>query len=169
MIGLVLLGLALSGYKTVTFSHGTFNYPSLRDNWLVLTDHLHADDIIKIHYPENLIAEEGLVQNPDKGRKGAWYLSHTKTTMSRFWLTDRPYVGFWFTTIVGWGSYDREDLIIKDIKDFGIEWIMMVKDQKLMFLSPEEYAKTAILFDRKSKKIAYSYDTFPEELRKSRF
>ena len=96
-------------------------------------------------------------------------MEHRKTTVSQFLLPDHPRIGFWFTTVVRWDSYDSEDKIVKDIKDFGLKWIMMIKDQQLIFLTPEEYAKLAMTFDRKPKIIAYPYEDVPQELTRSRF
>ena len=68
----------------------------------------------------------------------------------------------WYTTVINWDSYGSEKLIVRDLKKYGIRWVMNTEGSELVFLSPEAYAKKAVQFDRSPKIIGYPYDLLPE-------
>ena len=69
----------------------------------------------------------------------------------------------WFTPAIQFDSYKDQGLIIKDLKALDIKWIMRIKDQRLIFLSLEEYAKEATSYELYPPKTDYDYG-FPPEL-----
>lgn len=169
LIAFICIVLAVPGYSIVKISGGASVRPSLKDNLGVLFDKIHFKDVMDRHYPANIIAQEGFEQNKEKALRSAWYFDlYDATRFSAFLLPTRPEVSFWLTNIVSWSSYEREEDIVKDIKNYGIEYLMDVRDGRLVFLTPQEFAKEAVKNDRRPKKIFYPYD-FPPELTKTHF
>ena len=166
LIGLVILALSASGYKTIFDQGGAFQRPSLKDNLNVILNKIHLSDVVEKHYPANKVVMDSYQENKEKILNGAWDIGVAGVTpFSAFLLPTRPQVGLWNTTLVRWNSYNDEELIVKDLHEAGLKWIMRVKEQSLQFLSLEEYAKEAVKYDRKPQKIFYNYG-FPEELTK---
>ena len=125
---------------------------------------LHFSDIADRYYPLNKIAEAGLKAHPQKGMKGAWDIGiGGANPLSAFLLPVRPQVGLWNTSVVKWDSYAHPESIVADLKEHGIEWVMRVEGDRLIFLSPEQYAGEAVRYDRYPKNIFYNYN-FPQEL-----
>ena len=108
--------------------------------------------------------DEGFEAHREMAMKGAWDTGVAGVTpLSAFLLPIRPQVGLWHTTVVQWDSYNNPESVVTDLENYGIKWIMRVKDGRLIFLSLEEYAKEAVLYDRHPKKFFYDYG-FPREL-----
>ena len=125
-------------------------------------------DLIPRYYPESIIANKGFYQNEKKAEKAAWDIGVGGTRPHSAFLDPvRPQVGLWATTVIKWDSYADEKLIVKDLKDFGIESIMRVEKDSLRFLTLEEYAKEAVTYDRFPKEKFYNY-SFPEEVARIR-
>ena len=125
------------------------------------------NDVILRHYPKNILARELFEHNKDRAMRSAWN-DDGFHGLSAFLLPDRPHVGLWFATVVRWDSYQNEELIIKDLKDYGLQWIMdSSSGPTVVFLSLEEYAKKAVTYDRFPKQIGFPYN-MPEELTRSK-
>ena len=127
---------------------------------------LHMPDVIPRYFPEVSVILDGLNKNKEKIDTSAW--DHASSNFPSFLLPVRPMVGPWWTTVIKWDSYKSPDLISKDLKDYSIEWIMRVKDNKLIFMPIEEYAGEAAGYDRHPQKIAYDYG-FPPELSRIKY
>ncbi len=169
LIALIMIFISARNISIVWQQEGEFRYPTLAQNVAVLMNRIHFEDVVDHYYPQNQIVfheyqkdEENIV----KFHKGAWDVGvGGVTTLSAFLLPIRPQVGLWRTTVVKWDSYPEPAFIVRDLKDFGIEWIMRVEDRHLRFLSLEEYAQEAAHYDRFPKTIFYNYN-FPPELTK---
>ena len=138
--------------------------PSMQQNIDVLFNKIHTSDLMDSFYPRNRVALEGYKENPDKISKAAW-LHFGGVIISSFILPERPHVGLWYSPLIRWDSYEKEELIVKDLRAHGIEWIMDPRGEgeKLKFLTPEEFAKEAVNFDRYPKQTNFDYG-FPKEL-----
>lgn len=162
--GLIVFALA---HVNIIFAHGgLLKRPSFRDNLRTLTGQLSEEDAMKRYYPGTEIIKEILKQNPVKVEKAAWdtgVAGEAYIYVSPFLLPVKPQVGLWHTTLVKWDSYARPEWIVKDLQDAGIERVMHFEDQKLQFLSLEEYAALAGQYDRFPKIRAYDYG-LPREL-----
>jgi hypothetical protein len=135
--------------------------PSFRDNLAVLRDEIHLADVLEKHYPEAVRIRKALEGNWDRVEKAAWD-GGNGVNFPAFLLPVRPLVSLWLTTIIKWDSYGREELIVKNLRNFGIEWVMDFEEDKLVFLSPEDYAKKAVGYDRYPKTIYFPYNLPPE-------
>ncbi len=165
LVSAVILLIALNGFQII-FSQGQYGRPTIKQNVNVLLNRLHMKDLLSYYYPDNIIAEEGVKQNPRMFKSSAWDTGVGGVTpLSAYLLPSRPQVGLWHTTVVRWDSYKDVDAIVSDLHNQGIEWIMRVDQGKLIFESDEDYAKRAVKFDRYPKQLFYNYG-FPQELAK---
>lgn len=162
IISAALLGGFNEGYKVIFLKGGDFKYPSPHDNLGVIMDKLHMKDLITRHYPDTEILLQELKKYPEKMEKAAW--DHTSLSkLSAFLLPVKSVLSMWYTSVIGWESYKRADLIVKDLSDWGIDWIIRFQDGELTFVSADEYARDAVQFDQRPKKVLYDYG-FPSEL-----
>lgn len=169
MIGVILIICALPGYQVMLHSGGgVFNRPSLSDNFNVILNKMHFDDVIERHFPQNVIAERDFNKNPEKAQKAAWFLPNQPGTPSAFLAPIRPQVGLWVTTVINWKSYDDPGKIKQNLKDYGIEYVMVNKTDHFEFLDLDQFAAEAMKFERYPETIYYSYDRIPE-LTKTKF
>ena len=163
IIAAALILVSLVPIKIVL--QGGFAYrPTLHDNVDVLLNKLHTSDIIFKIYPDAEIALKGYYENLDKSQKAAWYATFP-VFQSNFILPERPHVGLWYSPMIQWDSYAKEDLIVKDLKAHGIEWVMDVRGEpkKLQYLTLEEFAKEEVHAERYPKTTLFDYG-FPKEL-----
>jgi len=161
--GLLIL-ISLAPIKLITL-HGTSSFhPSIQENVDVFLNKLHTSDLMAKWYERNGWAIKGFNENPEKVKTAAWDVRDPVLT-SAFVLPERPHVGLWFNALIRWESYEKEELIIKDLKDNGIEWIMSIKGEggALRFITIEDYAKEAVHFVRYRKRTYFDYG-FPSEL-----
>ncbi len=160
---IVILLLSLYPVRIVMEEGGPYKVPSFRDNLNVILNKVHLEDILRRDFKEAIIASEGYTNNIERAKQSAWYVRPGNIVYSYFWIPTRPQVGLWATTIVKWDSYRNKEAVMKDLSDFGIKWLMKIEDKKLIFISPEEYANEAVLYELYPKKLRYDYG-FPEEL-----
>ena len=108
-------------------------------------------------------------ENLDKASKAAWH-DHGPAVISFFILPERPHVGLWYTALIQWDSYAKEELIVKDLKAYGIEWVMDLPNssEELKFKTPEEFAKEVVKLERYPKGRYFNYN-FPPELSATNF
>lgn len=154
----VILLFAFQGYSIINQGGAITNRPTIKENVDILLNRMRMNYIIKKHHPEVYIALKGLTENKDKINSSAWF-----NNINGFLLPDRPVVSLLYSTTIKWDSYSNENLIVNDLNKMGIKWIMTLRDNRLIFLTAEEFAKEAIKFDRQPKKIEEDYG-FPEEL-----
>jgi len=165
IIAAFLILFSLSGYKIMFSQGGDFIRPTFRDNIKVLTNRLHTKDVIEKHYPITAKAFKTIEKNPEKLAKGAWDMALAgDSRLSAFFLPIRPQVSLWHSTLVRWESFEEENLIIKDLKDYDIEYVMQAQRKDFAIISTKEYAKQAVQFDRRPKEFLYVYG-FPDELK----
>lgn len=162
MIAGLLILFALRHLPLMWAQGGSFKYPTINDNIQVLLNKMHFSDVIQRYYPQNIVVQNEYRLHPEQFEHKAWDTA-IGSQLSSFLLPIRPQVGLWSTTVVKWDSYDHPELIVKDLKEYGIEGVMRVKGGKLIFLTPEEYAREAAAYDRYPKSIFYNYN-FPQEL-----
>ncbi len=156
---LIILGMNLSFPKGLPCQR-----PTWKENWGVLVNKIHMQDIILQYYPKVRTALEGFNKNKVKAEQSAWDIGMGgRTVLSMFLLPVRPQLGLWTTTVVRWDSYEKEELIVKDVTDFGVQWVMNAEGETLQFLTPKDYAKEAVGYERYPKTKYYNYN-FPQEL-----
>jgi len=162
--GIIIVILSIPGYRIMTLQGYRGAHPYYEDNLNVILNKVHTKDFYDRFFPANVIAREGFEKNKDKAMRGAWDKGVAgRTDISAFLLPIRPQVGMWLTSVVRWESYDKEELIIQDLEEYGIDWVMRVKEKKLIFLSKEEYAKEAVTYDKYPDTTLFNYK-FPREL-----
>lgn len=162
ILGIVILLLSLPGYKIIYQQGGYFRRPTLKENMDVLFNRIHMDYAINKHYPQIPVILKGLNENKEKVSLSAWDAG-TGFNLPAFLLPERPIVSLWATTIIKWDSYNKEESIINDLKEYGLKWVMSVRNDKLTFIPIEEYAREAVKYERFPKKIFWDYG-FPAEL-----
>ena len=162
--GALLLIFALSGHKIILSEGGDFIRPTFRDNVNVIFNKIQFDDVKDRYYSGNRIVDQYYDLRNEKIIKGAWDTGvGGMTNLSAFLLPIRPQVGLWHTTVVKWDSYKHEKLIVRDLKESDIEWIIRVREGRLDFLSAQEYSKIASKYNLHPEKIHYDYG-FPSEI-----
>lgn len=158
----IIVGISLPGYKIVYQTGGDFRLPTLRENVGVLTDKLHMDYFILMYFPQVVLIQESLKENRAKVDSAAWGAAD-RLIFPSFLLPVRPMASLWLTTLVKWDSYVSQELILRDLREQGIEWVMEFKDSKLLFTPAADYAKEAVKFKRFPAKTSFDYN-FPAEL-----
>ena len=136
--GLILL-ISLSGYSVIY--RGFLDSPTFEENISVLRNKIHTDYIVDKHYPQVKKVLKAISANKDKFDTVA-YSSGINAPF--FLLPDRPLVSIWLNSVIGWDSYDSQDLIVQDLKKSGIEWILKINSNDLSFLSVKDYARQAV-------------------------
>ncbi len=161
----VVLFLALPQYGIMFDQGSTYKRPTFQDNFDVLLDRLHMSDVGPRYFPTNLIIDKEYAQHSDKTPLAAWLTGEGGKSApgSAFLLPIRPQVDLWHTSIIRWDSYDFAPLMVKDLHDYGLQWLMEVKDGKLVFHPVEDYPAYSEIFERDPKQLFYNYG-FPEEL-----
>ncbi len=166
---LFLIVLALPAGRIILADGGSSKWPTVADNLAVLTNRLHFTQVRDRYFPDNRIAEASLLIEPKKFNQVAYDTGVAGVNkLSAFLLPTMPQIGLWHTTVVRWESYKDEALIVDDLKQAGIHSILRVQNEKLTFLSPEDYAREAINYQRRPEKIFYNYG-FPEELSRVKY
>ncbi len=157
------------GYQVIYNPPSLFNCPDIRDNVRVLTNQLHINDTLPKYFPTNVTINDYFKSHPVNDHKSAWAIDWVMR-ISIFLLPPptRPQVGLFgaTTTIINWDSYNSEELVVRDLKNYGIDQVIQVLDGKVVLESPEEFAKRAVKIDRFPEKIRYDYG-FPSEIAKS--
>ncbi|MDD5069926.1 MAG: hypothetical protein PHV17_04275 [Candidatus Omnitrophica bacterium] len=159
---IIIIVLSFQGCGIIYKSGVIDRRPTIRENIDVALNKIHMDYIIEKHHSEIPDILDIISENKDKIDSSAWF---TELNTSAFLLPDRPRISLFCTTTttVKWDSYAREDLIIDDLREKGIEWVMMFKDKVLVFVPIKQAAEDIVKFDRFPKKTMFDYG-FPEEL-----
>jgi len=163
ILTLPLLGGANEGYKIIYKIDSSFKMPTLKENIGVITNKIHMDYIINKHHPEIPTIINSLNNNTEKLSQAAWDMNSFKDAFPAFLLPVRPAVSFFYNAVISWDSYTNKDMIARDLRKNGIEWIMKLEDNKIVFISVNDYAQDALRYERNPKKIYYDY-SFPAEL-----
>jgi len=100
---------------------------------------------------------------PDLFENAAWEY-YQDPPFSLFLATHKPVLSLFYSSIVRWDSYEDPKLIEKDIRNYGIEHIITIRDGKVVALTPENYAAEEAKRDRLPQIVAYDYG-FPMELK----
>ena len=158
----IILVLSLQGYSIINQGGVIINRPAIKENIGVLLNRIHMDYIIRKHHPEVPVILEGLKINKDKINSSAWFMIDNSNA---FFFPDRPVVSLMLSTTIKWDSYSREGLIVNDLQDNNIKWVMTLRNGGLAFIPIQEFAGEAVKFERSPKKTYYDYG-FPEELTK---
>ncbi|MBF0384862.1 MAG: glycosyltransferase family 39 protein [Candidatus Omnitrophica bacterium] len=163
VIMLLLIIVSLLPHGLIYESEGQYRLPSFKDNLGVILNKVHLRDVLARDFKKVIIASEGFEANKEIALESAWYAKPGGIFYSMFLLPERPIIGLWVSSIVKWESYTDKDKIVKDINDFGIKSLMKIEGNKLIFISPEEYAEEAMTYDLYPKSTRYDYG-FPAEL-----
>lgn len=168
IIAAIVIILSLQGFSLIY--KGFLETPTFRENIQVITDKIHMDDVIRKHKrcPDIFRLKEEIEKNPDKFAHSAWDLKSLGLNISAFLLPSRPTLSLWCSSLVKWDSYASQELILKDLKDYDIRWVMQIKDCSLIFLPSQAYAAEAVKYDRFPKDLIWNYN-FPEELTRIRY
>lgn len=163
LTGIIVL-FALQGFSIVYQTGGSSKRPDFKENAAVFLNKIHVNHAIEKHFPyvPFILDELKLSENQEKLKNSAWD-STNNINFPAFLLPIRPMVSLWFSTVIKWDSYENENLIINDLKQYGIEWLIRIKDNGLIFLPIKDYAREAINYERYPKKVFYDYG-FPQEL-----
>lgn len=166
IIGLVMLLIALKGsvnegYKLI-FSHGdTFVRPSMRENTDIILDRIHTDYAVRKVCPEIDAINSSLRENNDKINSAAWELSFSYPL---FLLPVRPQISPMLSATIKWDSYNSPEAVMSDLKRQGIDWVMQMRDGKLIFITALEYSREAGKFNKHPSQRIGNYGGLPPEL-----
>jgi len=103
---------------------------------------------------------QALRDQDDKIMRGAWDFASFNSML--FFLKIRPLVSPWHSTTISWDSLGSEDLIVRDLKAHGIEWIIQTKGGVLEFTPIKEYANQEVKFNKHPINKYATYDLPPE-------
>jgi len=164
LLKIVILFLCLLRVGIIFDQGGTYAGPTFRDNWGVISNRLHFQDIVGRYYPKNLVVMQQLPSYVNR-RNAAWDTGQAMNSRigSAFLLPTYPELDFWYTSIVNWDSYGNRSLILKDLSDFGLKYFMYFENDKLRVDLIDNYVKRALSFSRNPQEILINYG-FPEEL-----
>lgn len=160
-----LFVFALTGVRIVKAEDGPFFYPNIKENIGVIMNRIHMADIMPKQYPNVKNLQQAIADNPDKMESVAYYV-RAMSNFPLYFVPTRPIVGVYRTNVIGWDSYDSEELVVKDLVDNGIKWVVAFDGTNAEFLSPQEFAEIAVQENRFPKEY-YHADFFPDELRKN--
>ena len=90
-----------------------------------------------------LTVPESFRNNQEKVSSAAWDAG-TGMNLPAFLLPVKPVISPWLSTIIKWDSYESEEPIVSDLRRHGIDWVMSLASDKVVFLSSGEYARTAV-------------------------
>jgi hypothetical protein len=160
---IIIIILSLQGFSLVY--KGFLESPSLQENIQVMLDKIHMEDVIRKHKrcPDIFKLREEIARNPEKFSYSAWDAKSFGLNIPAFLLPPRPIVSLWCNSLIKWKSYASEELILKDLKDYNIRWVMQAKECSLAFIPSEAYAAQAAKYERFPKDLIWNYN-FPEEL-----
>lgn len=141
----LILAFSLKGYE-ITYSPfwDNFRFPVLSENIEVLMNRKHFKDVFAEHYPSNILINDFFANAETTDEKLAWNMRNLGDASAFLLpLPVRPQIGLFdaTTTIVKWDSYGSEELIVKDLKDYGIDKIIQIQDNEVVLITPEELAK----------------------------
>ena len=163
-VGGIIFFIVFFGGSYVSKKVVPCSIPTVEENVGVLFNRIHMGDVIPEYYPKNAAVLKEFHKNKQKSMKAAWDVGRGgANSLSAFLLPVRPQLGLWCTTIVKWSSYANEDLIINDLKEHKIEWVMNSESDELVFYTLEEYAEELVQENRYPEKMYYNY-SFPKEL-----
>jgi len=168
IVAAVVIVLSLQGFSLIY--KGFLETPTFKENIQVIFNKIHMDDVIRKHKlcPDIYKLKEEIAKNTDKFAYSAWDLKSFSLNIPAFLLPVRPVVSLWCNSLVKWKSYTSEKLILKDLKDNDIKWVMQAKECSLIFLPVEAFAAEAVKYDRFPKDLLWNYN-FPEELARIRY
>ena len=160
--------LSLQGFSVIY--NGFLESPSFKENIQVITNKIHMDDVIRKHRPcPDIFKLKGDIEkNSDKFNSSAWDFKSFGLNFPAFLLPSRPVASLWCSSLIKWESYVSQALILKDLKDYNIKWIMQVKECSLVFTPVEVFAAEAVKYDRFPKDLFWNYN-FPEELTRIKY
>lgn len=160
--GILAIILALPGYKIMFAEEGSLMRPSIKENLAVIANKIHTDYVVTKSFPQVQRILEAIDANPGKFNKAAYFTAPGNYPL--FFLPTKPIVAVFRTSLICWDSFESQDLIIKDLANNDIDWIIYPSKGKVVFLSREEFATEAVRFDTNPQKIMSDYG-IPEELR----
>jgi hypothetical protein len=163
---LLVLIFSLAECRIIFQAPGFFQFPSVKENVQVLFNQIHLDDIVSKYYHRNIVIDNYFKEHPSTDLKLAWEMDQLKW-VSAFLIPPpiKPQLGLLnlTTTVINWDSYRSEELVVRDLKNYGIEKIIRVEDDQVTLISLEEFASQAVKIDRFPKKIRFDYG-FPPEI-----
>ncbi len=125
--------LSLQGFSVIY--NGFLETPTFQENIQVIFNKIHMDDVIRKHKrcPDIFKLKEEIEKNSDKLGNSAWDLKTFGLNIPAFLVPSRPIVSLWCSSLIKWESYVSEGLILKDLKDYDIRWVMQIKECSLVF------------------------------------
>ena len=165
LVQIIILFAGVQGANIfISMIGGGFKLPTLKENWKVITNKLHTADIISRYYRHTNTINAFFESHPEIINKAAYYFHITTGQYSFYLVPECPSIAIYVTSIVRWKSYENPNLILEDLRRHDIEHIVTIKDDKVVLLSPEEFAQKAVETDRFPKQTLQEYG-FPYELK----
>ncbi len=162
IIGIIGL-LSIPGYKVAFEQGGPFKRPTFGENFNVLTNKMNMNSVIEKYYPGAFQIQELLNKNPDKVNSLAYYIQDDMKFPLMF-IPIKPIVCVWRSSLVKWDSYNSEELIVKDLQEHNVQWVVVERpvQQDYIIQPVTEFAKILTNVERYPKLGFYDYG-FPKE------
>jgi hypothetical protein len=162
MLLIAFKGGANEGYKVIFQSKGPFMLPTFAENREVILDKMHTKDAVGRHYPQVADVKLVLDKNRSKLEESAWDMSSFNINIPQFLLPVLPVASMWYSTLIKWDSYSSSELILKDLKENHIEWIIALRGKEWIFIPAKDYALEAVSYNRYPEHKFYGYHCVPE-------
>ncbi len=162
--GLILI-LSMTKISIVYSAEGPYKRPTIKENIDVLLNRIHTDYVVKKKYPEVVKIIKLMESDPDKARDSAYAYS-IMSNLPLFLLPIKPAVGLFQTNVIKWDSYDDATLIVRDLEEQNIKWLIVEdKEQKVFrYVSRDEFSKSLTLSDSRHTTGTFHDYGFPPEL-----
>ncbi|MBF0532824.1 MAG: hypothetical protein HQL23_06995 [Candidatus Omnitrophica bacterium] len=158
----IILWVACQGWRIFLAEGSDFKLPLIKWNIGVLTNKIHTMDVIDYYFSKTRLYLMAAEKYPEVYAKSAWNYDQG-ASFSFFIVPVRPAISLWWTSMVRWKSYEKAELVEKDLRDNGIEFVLKPNDSGLNFQPVNEFAQDAIKINRFPSKTQFDYG-FPPEL-----
>lgn len=164
---LAFMGGRNEGWGLILRQGQPWHFTTFRENLDTIRNKIHSDyALVNWHSwcsPQKL--SELLANNKEKLARTAWDFDSFGHVLPVFFFQDLPVVSVWVNSAVRWDHYSDPVLIVKNLKDNSIDWVITLGPK---FETAEEYARKAVLIDRYPKETYFNFD-FPDELSRVKY
>jgi len=165
IVGGLILILSMTKIPIVYSQEGPNKRPTIQENIDVLLNRIHTSYVVKKNYPAVAKIIALIESDPDKAKDSA-YAYTLMSNLPLHLLPLKPTVGLYQTNVIKWDSYDDVALMVRDLEEFGIKWIIDedVEQKVFKYVSRDDFARSLFLTASRHPKGTFNNYNFPPEL-----
>ena len=165
VVGGLILILSMTKISIVYSQEGPNKRPTIQENMDVLLNRIHTSYVVKKNYPAVAKIIKLMESDPDKAKDSA-YAYTLMSNLPLHLLPLKPVVGLYQTNVIKWDSYDDAGLIVRDLAELRIKWIIVEDTEQKIFeyVSRDDFAKSLILTVSRNPTGTFNDYGFPLEL-----